>query len=240
MASSTAPRRGYETVTVAPIGDGFGVHLDSKPLRTPAGTALVAPRRALAEAIATEWRDQGTVLDLSVVPLTRLLGTALDRVPQHRAALERELIGYAETELVCHRAEHPAELAARQRETWQPLLDWLTVRFDAPLATTNGVVARKQPDSSLAALARALTAMDRLRLVGLSHAVGMSGSLVIGLAVAEGRLDAAGAFAASELDASYQIERWGEDAEAASRRRALRRELDIAVRWFALLEDGLA
>ena len=227
--------RSYREVSVRPAPGGFAIRLDDSPLRTPAGTPVVAPTAALAEAVAAEWRGQGERLDLGAAPLTRLLGTALDRVPARRAALEAELVAHAETELVCHRASAPAALVERQRATWQPLLDWLTLHFDAKLIATEGVVARAQPEASLAALARALAALDSRRLAGLSHAVGAAGSLVIGLALAEARLDAAGAFAAAELDASFQIERWGEDDEARRRRSALGAEFALAERWFALL-----
>ena len=49
------------------------------------------------------------------------------------------------------------------------------------------------------------------------------------LAVAEG------AFAASQLDETFQIEAWGEDAEAAQRRQALAADLKAASRFLDLL-----
>ena len=59
--------------------------------------------------------------------------------------------------------------------------------------------------------------------------------LVIALALINGRLDAAAAFAASQLDESFQIEAWGEDSEQAERRAALAAEMEAAVRFIALL-----
>ena len=50
-----------------------------------------------------------------------------------------------------------------------------------------------------------------------------------------GRIDAAAAFEAAQLDQSYQIERWGEDPEAARRRAAIKAGLDAAERLMALL-----
>ena len=44
----------------------------------------------------------------------------------------------------------------------------------------------------------------------------------------EGRIDAAEAFAASQLDESFQIEEWGEDAEASARRKALAEDIAAA------------
>ena len=227
-------RRAYSEVRVATVGTGFGVTLDDKALKTPAGTPIVVPTRALAAAIAEEWSNQGERLRLDALPLTRIAGTALDRVSARRAELRRDLAAYGETELVCHRAERPPELVARQRAAWQPLVDWLADRFDARLETTEGVLAREQPRASITALARALESYDDWRLAALSIAVGAAGSLAIGLALIEKRLDPRQAFEAAELDASYQIEAWGEDPEATRRQAEIRADLESAARFIAL------
>ena len=212
----------------------MSVCLDGKPLRSPAGTVLAAPTAALAEAIAEEWRAQPAKLDIERAPLTRLLGTALDRVPQNRPAIEAELTGYAETELVCHRVERPEELVRRQQAVWQPLLEWFAHSHDAPLIVTSAVIAVAQPAASLVAIRRSLAALDAFRLTGLSLAVGAAGSLVIGCALAQGHLDAEQAFEAAELEQSFQIETWGEDSEATRRRAQLRVDLELALRWLTL------
>lgn len=242
MSGKTTPtlpppgqRRGYRDVHVQTMEGGFAIALDAKPLRTPAGTHIVVPQAALAAAIAAEWRGQGDKLDLNTLPITRITATALDRVRPRRAELVAELMSYAETELLCHRAGEPDALVARQNAVWQPLLDWLARHFDAPLTVTSGIHVRPHPPDSLAALRRALEQSDDWRLAGLAITTGIAGSVVIGLALAEGRLDAGGAFEAAELDASFQIERWGEDAEAMARRAEIRAELAAAGRFLGLL-----
>lgn len=235
-SAQAGPRRPFKDVTVSVEDDGRHlVRLDGKPLRSPGGSVLASPSAALAEAIAAEWRAQPARLDIALAPLTRLLGTALDRIPVNRKAVEAEIAGYAETELVCHRAERPAELVRRQAATWQPLLEWFARSYDAPLAVTSGIMAVAQPTQSLEAIARALGALDDMRLTGFSLAVGTTGSLVIGAALSESRIAPAEAFDAAELDASFQIEQWGEDAEAARRRAQLRADLDLIDRWHRLI-----
>lgn len=234
-SSPRPPRRPYETVSVVSGERGHRVLLDTKPLKSPVGTVLEAPTEALATAVAEEWRMQSAKLDLGKAPLTRLLGTTLDRVASRRVDIEDELAGYAETELVCHRAERPPELVRRQSASWQPLLEWFARRFDAPLVITYGVVAVEQPVASLTAIRRALAAPDHFALMGLALAVGASGSLVIGAALFDGHIDVVEAFAAAELDSSYQIEKWGEDAEAVRRRVTVRDDLTLAARWRDLI-----
>jgi chaperone required for assembly of F1-ATPase len=69
------------------------------------------------------------------------------------------------------------------------------------------------------------------RLGAFQSAVASSGSFVIGLALIDGRIDADEAFAAAELDAGFEIDRWGDDAEAARRRAVVATDLAAARRF---------
>ena len=230
-------KRSYDRVAVMAANGGHGVALDDKPLRTPAKAPVVVPSRALAEAIAEEWRRQGEKLKLEALPLTRLASTAIDLVTPRRPEVVAEVVRYAGTDLVCYRAGHPPELAARQHEAWQPLIDWASLRYDAPLEVTAGIVPITQAPSTLRAFAAAVAAHAPLELAALHLATAACGSLVVALALIEGRLDAEGAFAASQLDETFEIEQWGEDAEQMRRRAALKEDMALAERFIALLRS---
>jgi chaperone required for assembly of F1-ATPase len=100
---------------------------------------------------------------------------------------------------------------------------------------TTGIVPASQPAASLAAFTEAVAEHDDFSLTALHAATAACGSLVIALALLEGRLDADEAFAASQLDESFQIEAWGEDTEQAERRAALAAEIVAAARFISLL-----
>ncbi len=228
-------KRFYAQASWAAVPPGFRVLLDGKAIKTPAKAEMALPNQALAEAIAAEWQAQGEEVEVRSLVLTGLAWTAIDRVAPGRERVVEELAGYGAHDLVCYHAETPADLAARQREQWQPLLDWAARSLDAPLAVTSGVVSIEQPPETLAALRRAVAARDDFELTALSAAASAAGSLVIGLALVAGRIDAAAAFEAAQLDESYQIERWGEDPEAARRRAAIKADIETAARFLALL-----
>lgn len=230
-------KRFYKEAAARATGGGYEVVLDGKPLRTPAKAALVLSSAALARAIATEWQEQGAEIVPDALPLTRLASTAVDLVAPRRATVVAELADYAGTDLVCYRAERPPELAARQHRTWQPLIDWATLRYDAPLAVTAGVVPLAQPSASLRAFTVAVAAHDDMTLAALNLATRACGSLVVALAFLEGRLDTAAAFEASQLDENFEIELWGEDSEQTSRRAALAGDIALAGRFVALLRQ---
>ncbi len=228
-------KRFYREVEIVPVERGFAVMLDGQPIKTPAKQAMIVPNAALATAIAAEWEAQQDEIRPSLMPLTRLASTAIDRVAPQRDQIVQQIAAYAGTDLVCYRAAHPPELMARQQAAWQPLIDWAVLRYDAPLEVTAGVIPISQPPASVRAFAAAVARHDDFALAALHLATGACGSLVIVLALIEGRLDAAEAFSASQLDESFQIEAWGEDEEQARRRRALAEDIAAAARFLSLL-----
>ena len=230
-----ASKRLYSAAEIIAAGAGFGIVLDGRPVQTPGRRDFVVPSEALARAVAGEWNEQTEQVRPQTMPLTGLASTAIDRVGPARAEIVGRVADYAATDLVCYRAEHPPALAARQQALWQPLVDWAALRYDAPLTVTTGVIPARQTKATLEAFATAVGALDDFALAALSAATAACGSLVIALALSQGRLDADAAFAASQLDESFQIEAWGEDAEQMARRQALAAEIAAAARFLDLL-----
>jgi chaperone required for assembly of F1-ATPase len=230
-------KRVYQSVETRAADGGWGIALDGRPLRTPAKRHLSVPSEPLAAAIAAEWDAQHPDIRPETMPLTRLAATAIDRTGNERDKIVAEVANYAGTDLVCYRAKHPPALAARQEAVWQPLIDWAAGRYDAGLAVTTGIVPAAQSPASLKAYAAVVTALDDFRLTAVQAATAAFGSLIIALALFEGRLDADYAFAASQLDETFQIEAWGEDSEAAARRGALAADIAAAARFLKLLRS---
>ena len=228
-------KRFYQKAEAVPAAGGYGVALDGRLVKTPGRRDLIVPSLALAAALAAEWNGQQGEIRRETMPLMRLAGATIDRSPVQRETIVRQVADYAGTDLVCYRAAHPPALAARQEAVWQPLIDWAMQRYAAPLAVTTGVIPASQPAASLAALAVVVAAHDDFSLTALHAATAACGSLVIALALLDGRLDAAEAFAAAQLDESFQIEAWGEDIEQAERRAALAAEIAAAARFISLL-----
>ncbi|PRX35480.1 Chaperone required for the assembly of the F1-ATPase [Meinhardsimonia xiamenensis] len=235
MVTLWKARRFWKEATAGPAeGGGWEVLLDGRPLRTPAKAPLILPTEALARAIAAEWQAQGEEIDPAAMPMTRTANTAIDRVRAHRADVERELAGYGETDLTCYRAEAPQALAALQAEAWDPLLDWAHARFGARLLPVEGIIHQPQDARALAALAEALAAVDEFRLAALHELVTLSGSLVIGLAAAEGMLAPEELWQRSRVDEEWQIAQWGRDEEAEAAA-ALKREAFLTAAEFCRL-----
>ncbi len=232
-------KRFYKEVAVAPGEGGFIITLDGRPVRTPARQALTLPTHVLAEAVAAEWDAQGESLDIPGMSLTRLSNQAQDRIAADPGAVVSQLCHYAATDLLCYRAAGPASLVERQSAHWDPLLEWALAHYGIALPVTAGVMPLPPAPDHAAIIQQSLAAEDAFRLTGLAEIVVASGSLMIGLAVLEGRLDAQAAWVAASVDETFQAERWGQDAEAEAMLQTRRASLEAGARLLALV-PGLA
>lgn len=229
-----APKRFWTAASVVPAEGGFAVHLDGRPVKTPARTPLVLPTEAMAAEIASEWDAQKDLVRPETMPFTRMANSALVKVPAVVEGVVDEIARYGGTDLLCYRAQSPETLVRRQAEGWDPLLDWAEATFGARLAVTSGVIPVPQPAEALARLRAAVAVEDAFRLTALHELVAITGSLVLGLAVARGRLTPEAGFALSRLDEDWQAELWGVDDEAAAAAAVRRADLITAARFFAV------
>ncbi|MCW0234519.1 MAG: ATPase [Ferrovibrio sp.] len=228
-------KRFYKTVTAEPDGDGAVIRLDGRLLKTPAKADMRLPSLALAQAIAEEWQAQQDEIRPTTMPLTQLAATAIDRVAADPRFATEEVVRYGGTDLLSYRADEPAALAARQAAEWQPLLDWFRDRYDVQLNVTTGIIAVAQPAELLPRLERVCVGLDAYALTALHWATTNTGSVVIGLALLDGRLDAEAACRTALIDELHQSAKWGEDAEAAARRAGLLADLQAIGRFLGLL-----
>ncbi len=224
-------KRTYKSVVVDSRGDAHTVLLDDNPATTPRKHTLAFPTRALAEAIANEWRLQERMVDPALMTLTRFANTALDR--PGKIDIVSVLLSYANADLMVHRADEEP-LAQRQRDEWDPVLAWARDSYNAHLVLSRGIVPVEQQRETVAALRAAVEPHDRYVLTGLHAMTEITASLILSLAIAENRLSAAEGFALSQLDERYQAERWGIDSAAKKRAIGMAEELENAALFVAL------
>ena len=106
-------KRFWDTAAATPApggAGGYAVTLDGRPVRLPGGAPLAVASLPLAEAIAEEWARagggaKGGEMTFADVPLTRLVGTAQERIAPDPEPTIAAIARYAETDLLCYRAE---------------------------------------------------------------------------------------------------------------------------------------
>jgi chaperone required for assembly of F1-ATPase len=227
-------RRFYREVDVVEQEGGFAVRLDQRPVRTPARRLLAAPARPLAEAIAAEWDAVGETIDPAHMPLTRLANSIIDGVADAAQPVSDEVMKYLGGDLLFYRADQPEGLVAAQAEAWDPILDWAHKEFGAQFILAEGVMFVGQPDRAVSAI-RAVMPGDAWRLGALHSATTLTGSALLSLALAKGRLSPEQAWSAAHVDEDWQMARWGRDEMALQRRQSRWEEMRAAAEVLAAL-----
>ncbi|HEX7782349.1 MAG TPA: ATP12 family protein [Sphingobium sp.] len=227
-------KRFYKDAVTVPVDGGFAVHLDGRPVRTPARALLTLPTAAMGDAVASEWAAQGEEIDPRAMTATGFANAAIDQIAPNHATFAAGVARYGESDLLCYRADNPAPLVARQTAEWDPLLDWARDRYDIAFRVTTGILPVAQPEETLTRLSAVVAAFDSFMLAGLSTVVSIGGSLVCGLALVEGGYDTDSIWDATELDELWQAEQWGEDADAVQHRERRQAEFNAAAAFCRL------
>jgi chaperone required for assembly of F1-ATPase len=228
-------KRFWKDVALVEEGGSWAIGLDARLLKTPARATLLVDSRPLADAIAAEWRACGEEIDPREMPLTGLANAAVDHVAPDPQRFAASLAQYAEGDLLCYRADHPAKLVAAQAAAWDPLLDWARQRFGADFNIATGIIHVPQPEATIAALTAALAPATAFQLAALSPIVTIGGSLVTALALFERAIDVDTAWTAVTVDERWQIEQWGDDDEAVASLANRRADFESAARFLELL-----
>ncbi|GAB5449528.1 ATP12 family chaperone protein [Gymnodinialimonas sp.] len=230
-------KRFWKEASVAEAEGGFRVMLDGRGVNTPGKLPLVMPTRAMAEAVAAEWNAQEDEIKPLTMPHTRSANSAIERVTPQWTEVTDMLLEYAETDVLCYRAEGPDELTQRQAAEWDPMLDWAAEALDARLEPRAGVMWVSQPATSVEALDRTLRQITPFPMTAMHDLVTLTGSLILGLAVAKGHISAKEAWRLSRIDETWQIEQWGADAEAEEAAAIKEAQLLHAEAFWALCFD---
>lgn len=215
------PKRFYERASVAPTSAGpklYVVQLDGRPVRTPKKRTLALPTLELAKLVAGEWASQGERIDPASMPITRLANTAIDAVAEQMEAVAADIVAHSGSDLLCYRAEGPEGLQRRQAASWEPIVAWAEATLGCRFERGEGIVPIVQPEETLARVAEAVKGLNEYQLAALHVMTTLTGSALLALAHAHGRLTAEQAWAGAHIDEDWQIEHWGRDEEADARR----------------------
>jgi ATP synthase F1 complex assembly factor 2 len=119
------PSAAGEMTSVAPTDsqepEWFGVTLDGRPLRTPAGQLLTIPSLPLALAISAEWDAQSSHIAPVQMPLMTLVCTALDQTVHNVAGIQQKALTFLPTDTTCYMADPLDDrvLYRRQEKYWK-------------------------------------------------------------------------------------------------------------------------
>ena len=207
-------KRIWKNVYVVFSEAGYLIKLDDKILKTPAKRQMVLPTEALAKKVASEWHEQVEEIDPTTMPFTKSANAALDKVSEQFEEVSSLLGEYGDTDLLYYRADSPPELQKRQKIGWDPIVKWAENTFKVRINCGTGIVYIPQNEQIFSEIRIKISNLSIFELTAFYDMVSITGSLILGLAIINGRLSAEEAYQLSRVDELWQFEQWGEDEEA--------------------------
>ena len=219
MNKQVLPKRFYKEVSVVEAEDGFEVHLDGKPTKTPRGKSLTLPSKELAEIIAGEWDAQEKEINLSLMPAIKMVNSAIEVVRAQPSLVLKDLQYFIGHDLICYRAEGPEALVERQNALWNPVVEAINAKLGVELKVTSGIISVPQPEEAGEALATRAKPLNAYELTALHNMATLLSSISLALLTFEGDITPEAAWDAAHVDEDHNISLWGEDYEAAQKRK---------------------
>ncbi len=212
-------KRFYKSVEVAEVDGGWQVTLDGRAIKTQGGRPQVVPSSALAHALAAEWSDQGEEIDKSRFRFRDHVDFAIDMIAPAREEAIAKLLGFAETDTLCYRADPEEPLFVRQQEVWEPLLGHIETKLGVRFQRVSGIMHKPQPPATLERLREHLAGMDDFTLAGLTAMASLAASLSVALLANDALInDPLLLWRDANLEEEWQADLWGREEEAEARR----------------------
>ncbi|KAA6405549.1 ATP12 family chaperone protein [Candidatus Tokpelaia sp.] len=238
-SAATAPAAAGEIVAEIAMEQAacphFTILLDGRPVKTPARRPLIVPCRALAELIAEEFRAQENTVNPALMPVNRLANTVIDGLSANQQPVREDILRYSAGDMVFYRADSPRELAEKQAQGWDKVLDWAWEIMEAEFQAGTGVMFISQKPEALAAVSAYLrqrlspaTACTPFALAALHVMTCVSGSALLAFMVESGALAVREAWQLAQIEEDWTMAQWGQDAEAAQRRAGRERDFYAA------------
>lgn len=227
-------KRFYKDVSIRSGAEGWQLLLDGKPVQTPLKQVFLLPDQRLAEEIAGEWRSQADEIDMQTMPYTHLAYAAIDRVAPSRGEIISEIAGYIESDLLCYRSDI-SELSDRQAKSWDHYLQNFESKHGISLEVTSGILPVRQPETAKPAVTYWLEARSDFVLAAMQKITQLLGSFILMWHYARVREGIDDLWKASQLEVSYQSEKWGRDYEAAENDHARFQALTEAAAFLKLV-----
>ncbi|MCK7612208.1 ATP12 family chaperone protein [Roseibium sediminicola] len=229
------PKRFYKEAAHAAAQGGFAIHLDGRPVKTPGKSLLLLPNAVLGAAVAAEWAAQEKLINPANMPLTRIANSAQDAVSVRFDEVADDVTKFAGNDALCYRADDPESLVETQRRLWDPVVEWAGELLGGRFVLIEGLIHAPQSETLLASYRARIAGETPLRLAALHTVTSLTGSALLALALKEELLDMDTVWTAAHVEEDFNIDRWGEDAEAAQIRAYKRTEFDAAA---LILREG--
>ncbi|MDI2090279.1 ATP12 family chaperone protein [Commensalibacter oyaizuii] len=242
MSEAIKLRRFWDHVHLQEHENGFQILLDTRPVKLPQKTVLHIKNKVLAQKIVKEWEQAGSkkgdVFSFEQLPLTRMVGTMIEKIIPNRNMYVDVLIPYLNGDLLCYHADTPKQLVNKQQEYWLPLVHWFQERFSVQLITKTGIMPITQSPITVQTVQNYLSNLTDGELTAFAVLVPLLGSIILTCAMKENQINAKYAFELAYLDETVQAEIWGYDSQQQGRLDKICKDIEEASEFLELISNS--
>lgn len=133
-------KRFFKQVSIAESSQSptkYEILLDQRKLKSPLGTVIAIDHEFLALALAHEWNQQVTNIDLSSMHLNSLINTLIDNPTKiSKEQLVDKILYFLDWDTLLYRCDYPEEFLKLQIKEWDPILAFVNEQFQTNLQST--------------------------------------------------------------------------------------------------------
>lgn len=210
------PQKFWKNVEIQQNAQGFIILLDNRELKTPLKKPIILPNLAIAQEIATEWKNQDGHIKPRTMPLSRLVMTIIDQLqdnPTKQAEWLDVAVQYLETDLLLFPSPSPHALYLKEQEQWLPLIQWAGEILNHQFFVHEGLSVSSYNKKAVDSLKKHVQNYQLWKQAAFDTFVQICGSPIVAFAVAEGKIDGKEAQKTVLVQEYYQRNQWGSDAE---------------------------
>ncbi|CAI3923577.1 Mitochondrial FoF1-type ATP synthase assembly chaperone ATP12 (Atp12) (PDB:2P4X) [Commensalibacter communis] len=241
MAAVSKLRRFWKSVNIIHNDKGYQILLDERPVKLPQKTELYVQSPLLAEKIADEWKNisgqKEDYFSFNDLPMTQITATMIEKIsPTHDIYIDA-LLPYVSGDLLCYFADQPKKLVIQQQEKWIPLIHWIEKTFQTKLKTTQGIMPIVQEPKVTNLFKSYLSNLDSVELTYFAIIVPLLGSMILSIALKDGRITVQEAFNLAYLDEIIQAEIWGHDTEQQAKLDKIQIDIQDAYNFYCFAQN---
>lgn len=235
-------KRFYKLVTTEADQHGtYAIHLDGRPVKTPARQILAATNHAIATAIMQEWDAQEEEILPGTMPLTQIASTAIDKTPQERPVMEAQILKYFDTDLLCYRTEYPEAVGQAQAAQWDSVIKDFEEHFGVTIKTTTKLQALIQSSDAHTAVKNYIQTLNNNEFTILQLVTPLAGSVMSGILFTLGKLSPAQIMDIARVeerwkDGIYNAAKYGQDPLTEKADASMLQDLTAAADYLKMLD----
>ena len=205
------------------------IKLDNRLYLTRSGKIFKIPNAKLAKKVAREWEKITVDFSQTNLPVTNILEQIQEVDKKLSETYLREILEYANTDLICYRVQTPEGLRKLQEKRWDPILEIYYEKYGIELVKTYGVTHVMQEKDSMKKFCNILDSYNPQKRFIVYKITHLLGSALLSILIEKKIIDKSNAWGLSRIEEDWQKKLWGTDEESLLAEKNKRKDFDLYI-----------